>query len=101
VEQRKPQLADDTDPAHLNNHHRDTLASIFRHPTGHNIEWPDVLSLLEVVGTVENSHDGKYVVTLGDETETFDRPNHKDVDVQTVIDLRRMLTGAGYGSAPE
>jgi hypothetical protein len=94
-------MSDDTTPTHLNNHHRDTLASILRHPTGHNIEWADVLSLLEVVGTVESSHDGKYVVTLGSETETFDRPNHKDVDIQTVVDLRRMLTGAGYGEKPE
>jgi hypothetical protein len=30
------------------------------------------------------------------------RPKHKDIDVQLVTDLRRMLTGAGYGdSNPE
>ncbi|MGC1420672.1 MAG: hypothetical protein WA786_11220 [Acidimicrobiales bacterium] len=94
-------MPDDPTPTHLNNHHRDTLASILRHPSGHNIEWTDVLSLLEAVGTVESSHDGKYVVTLGAETETFDRPNHKDVDVQTVVDLRRMLSGAGYSTKSE
>jgi len=27
------------------------------------------------------------------------RPKHKDIDVQQVLDLRRMLTGAGYGDA--
>jgi len=94
-------MADDISPIHLNNHHRDTLASIFRHPTGHNIEWPDVLSLLKTVGTVDTSHDGKYVVTLGDETERFSRPNHKDVDAQTVVDLRRMLSGAGFSAAAQ
>ena len=94
-------MTDDVTPTHLNNHHRDTVASIFRHPTGHNIEWPDVLSLLQAVGTVDESHDGKYVVTLGEETQTFSRPNHKDVDTQSVVDLRRMLAGAGFGSAPE
>jgi hypothetical protein len=26
----------------------------------------------------------------------FNRPKHKDVDVQQVLDLRRMLTAAGY-----
>ena len=39
---------------------------------------------------------GKVKVTLGPETETFHRPRHKDVDVQMVVDLRRMLTNAGY-----
>jgi hypothetical protein len=24
------------------------------------------------------------------------RPRHKDIDVQTVVDLRRMLTESGY-----
>jgi hypothetical protein len=51
-------------------------------------------------GTVGTSHDGKYVVAIGGETQMFVRPNHKDVDVQTVVDLRRMLTSAGFGSAP-
>ena len=58
-------------PIHLNSHHRDTVSQIFRHPVGHNIEWRDVLSLLEAVGSVEETHHGKFLVTLGDETEPF------------------------------
>ena len=84
------------DPKHLDHHHRDTLARIFGHPVGHNIEWRAVLSLLEAIGAVERSHDGKFVVALGSEVETFDEPAGKDLDVQQVMDLRRMLTGAGY-----
>jgi hypothetical protein len=34
------------EPEHLNNHHRDTVAKILRHPTSHNVEWKAVLSLL-------------------------------------------------------
>ena len=83
-------------PGHLNNRHRDTLLQIFQHPTSHNIEWPAVLSLLETLGSVEQRHDGKYVVTLGTETEILNHPKHKDIDVQQVVDLRRMLTSAGY-----
>ena len=30
-------------------------------------------------------------------TEYFDPPAHKDIDTQTIVDLRRMLTNAGYG----
>ena len=83
-------------PEHLNNHHRDTLNKIFQHPASHNIEWPAVLSLLEAVGSVDQRHDGKYRVTIGTETEVLSPPKHKDIDVQQVVDLRRMLTSAGY-----
>jgi hypothetical protein len=85
------------EPGHLSNHHRDTLAQIMRHPVSHNIEWHAVLSLLEAVGSVDQNHDGKFVVTVGAETETFDRPRGKDIDTGQVVDLRRMLTNAGYG----
>ena len=83
-------------PTHLSNHHRETLTQILQHPVGHNIEWRDVLSLLEAVATVKETLHGKYVVTLGDETETFERPRHKDIEPQQVVDLRRMLTNAGF-----
>jgi len=94
-------MTDGVAPTHLNNHHRETLASIFRHPTGHNIEWLDVLSLLEAVGTVDETSRGKYVVKLGGQSETFTKPNHKDIDVQTVLNLRRMLKHAGYETDTE
>jgi len=35
---------------------------IFQHPTSHNIEWRNVISLLEVVGTVEEGREGKFRV---------------------------------------
>jgi hypothetical protein len=34
-------------------------------------------------------------VTIGSETEVFDRPHGKDVDVHELVDLRRMLRNAG------
>jgi hypothetical protein len=85
------------EPEHLDNRHRNTLRQIFQHPVSHNIEWHAVVSLLEAVGSVTQQHDGKLAVTLGDETEFLDPPPHKDVDAQLVVDLRRMLAGAGYG----
>ena len=83
-------------PQHLNNHHRDTLRQIFRHPTSHNIEWRAVMSLLEAVGTVTVRHDGKVAVNLGPQLEFLDPPAGKDIDAQMVLDLRRMLSMAGY-----
>jgi hypothetical protein len=85
------------EPEHLSNHHRNTLRQIFQHPVSHNIEWHAVVSLLETVGSVTRNHDGKLAVTLGSETEYLDPPPDKDVDVQLVVDLRRMLSAAGYG----
>ena len=84
------------EPEHLSNHHRNTLREIFQHPVSHNIEWRAVVSLLETVGSVSEHHDGKLAVTLGSETEFFDHPAGKDIDTQTVVDLRRMLSAAGY-----
>src|SRR5271166_5359671 len=89
------------EPSHLNNRHRDTLLQIFQHPTSHNIEWRAVLSLLEAVGSVEQRHDGKYLVRVGAESEVFTPPKHKDIGIQEVLDLRRMLNGAGFGSVVE
>ncbi len=79
----------------LDAHHRATVEKIFNHPVSHNIQWHDVLSLLQRVATVSEDHDGRFAVTLGSETETFDAPRHHDINEQQVIDLRRMLKGAG------
>jgi hypothetical protein len=84
------------EPERLDGRHRDTLRRIFEHPTSHNIEWHEVTSLLEAVGTVTVRHDGKVSVKLGSELEFLDPPAGKDVDDQMVVDLRRMLRGAGY-----
>lgn len=84
-----------TGRTHLNHHHQVTVEGIFRHPVGHNVEWHDVLSLLEKVGTVVEKGNGRFTVTVGAETETFDEPRHHDVDVQQVLDVRRMLQGVG------
>ena len=41
-----------TEATHLDHHHQVTVQGIFRHPVGHNIEWHDVLSLLDKVGNI-------------------------------------------------
>jgi hypothetical protein len=90
-------MSSSSQPAHLSNHQRNTLRQIFQHPAGHNIEWRAVLSLLAAVGSTEEQHGGKVAVTIGSQTEYFDPPPHKDIDTQAVVNLRRMLTKAGYG----
>jgi hypothetical protein len=82
-------------PVHLNNHHRSTLRQLFQHPAGHNIEWRAVVSLLDAVGSTED-HGGKLAATVGAETVLLEPPVHKDIDTQMVVDLRRLLSQAGY-----
>ena len=78
-----------TDDIKLDAHHRKTVEKLFTHPTSHNIQWH------EAVAEVDEAHEGRYKVTLGPETEMFTTPRGPDIDVQMVVDLRRMLKGAG------
>ena len=41
----------------LDGHHRATVERIFSHPVSHNIQWHDVLSLLESVAAVTGEQD--------------------------------------------
>ena len=89
------------EPEHLNNQHRQTLLQVFQHPVSHNVEWHAVVSLLEAVGSVELRHDGEYAVQVGAETAFLGRPKGKDIDVDQVLAVRRLLTAAGYGPVVE
>jgi hypothetical protein len=82
-------------PKGLSNHHRETLEKIFSHPSSANIEWRQVLSLLDAVGTTTVEHNGNVKVALGPEIEVLQSPRGKDIDQQMIVDLRRMLKSAG------
>jgi hypothetical protein len=82
----------------MDHRHRDTLERIFSHASSGNLEWRQVESLLDALGA-QHLHNGKLEVTLGPETEVFRPPHGKDVEEQTLVDLRRLLRDAGY--APE
>ncbi len=86
-------------PARLNSHQRDTLAQIYRHPTSHNIEWHDVLSLLHAVGTVRETHKGHLEITIDHVVEVLEPDRHKEVETEQLAILRRLLRRGGY--APE
>lgn len=88
-----------TEPPHLDNHHRNTLQQILGHPMSHNIEWHAVRSLLEAVGTVTVRHDGKVDIAIGSVQEVMEPPAGKDIDERTIVELRRMLSLAGYSAS--
>ena len=78
----------------LSHHHRETIDRIFGHPTSGNIEWRQVRSLLEAVGTVTEEHSGKIVVDVGGDRKTFNVPRDKDIDERMIHELRVMLADA-------
>ncbi|MEZ5155231.1 MAG: hypothetical protein R2718_03880 [Solirubrobacterales bacterium] len=82
---------------HLSHHHRNTLREIFDHQATGNVDWRKVHSLLDAIGAIDEEHDDKLKIKLGPETEVIAAPKGKELDRQTVVDLRRMLTEAGYG----
>ena len=88
-------------PTDLSNHHRGTLEQIFSHPSSANIDWRQVVLLLEAVGTVTHEHNGKLKVELGGDIEVLQPPRGKDIDQQMIVDLRRMLTDAGFAPAAD
>jgi hypothetical protein len=51
--------------AHLSSHHRDTIDKIFSHPASGSVEWREVLSLLEYLGTTTEEHNGKFRCAVG------------------------------------
>lgn len=86
----------------LSGHHETTLRKIFAHPLVHNLEWREVVSLLDNVGTVVPKDDGRVQVMVGEESRTFERPHHGHDDVldaEQVVEVRRMLADAGITPA--
>ena len=71
-------------------------SQILRHPSSHNIAWRDARALLDQAGAVQDADGGGIRVALGGETETIDRRRGKDLSVQDVVDLRRMLVAARF-----
>lgn len=80
----------------LSGRHRDTLDKLFEHPSSGNVEWRELRSLLESLGTVVEEANGKLRVTVGSETDVVVPPRLKDVDPQLMVDLRRLLRDAGF-----
>ena len=78
----------------LNSDHRDVVKRLFAVPPSGNIEWRQIRSLLEALGSVTEERNGKLKVDLGGEVEVLVPPRHKDIDAQMIVDLRRMLSRA-------
>ena len=82
----------------LNRRHVRLFAEIFRHPIPHDLEWSDVVHLVEHLGTALVRHDGKYEFQVGTIRAVFIKPVYKIMETEEVVRLRKFLTQAGLGS---
>jgi hypothetical protein len=75
--------------------HERTLGMLFEHPTSHNIEWRDVIGLLDSIGaTAPASHDGLRVI-VNDKTVVFHHTQAKTLTTEQVQQMRHFLRDAG------
>lgn len=75
--------------------HERTLGMLFEHPTSHNIEWRDVIRMLDAIGvTADGGHDGLRA-TVNGKTVVFHHTYHKTLDEDQVQQMRHFLRDAG------
>ncbi len=85
----------------LDHHHRHTVEQLFGHPIGHNIQWRDVLCLLERFGDVHESHRGAWAFTIDGSTTSFGRTRGRDLVEDQVIRVRHLLVELGVSASGE
>jgi hypothetical protein len=75
--------------------HQRVLGMLFEHPMSHNIEWRQVVHLLDSLGTTaDGTHDSLHV-TVNNETIVLHRPKHKDLAEEQIVQIRHFLLRAG------
>jgi hypothetical protein len=80
----------------LHGAHLRTLEALFRHPTAHNIEWMDVISLFEHIGAVQRKANERYNLDLAGEHYLIHKTHGKELTGSDVVDLRHFLQRAGW-----
>ncbi len=73
-----------------------TLEALFRHPPAHNLEWMDVVALIEKIGAVHQTGDNKFTFDVAGEHHLMHKPHTKDLTSSEVVDLRHFLQRAGW-----
>lgn len=84
----------------MNDRHVRIVREIFAHPFPHNLEWREVVSVIDELGSARERHDGKYEFTIGRTTAVFTKPHDKEMEAAGVSELRRFLLEAWSATAP-
>lgn len=96
---KPPRTGDD--PTTVTGAHRRTLDAIFRHPSAHNLEWRDVVGLIEAVGTVHEKNNSEFVLEVAGSRHVMHKPHTKDLTNADVSELRHFLLQAGLSAASQ
>lgn len=76
-----------------------TLDTIFSHPLAHNLEWRDVVTLIEKIGEVDRKANHEVTFVVGGARHRFHKPHTKDLAGPEVIEVRKFLQQAGWSPA--
>ncbi|MGO9991795.1 MAG: hypothetical protein ACLPTF_04670 [Steroidobacteraceae bacterium] len=76
--------------------HLRTLEALFRHPPAHNLEWMDVVALIEKIGVVHEKGGNKFSFDVGGAHYLMHKPHTKELTSSEVVDLRHFLQRAGW-----
>ncbi len=80
----------------LHGAHLRTLEALFRHPPAHNLEWMDVIALIEKIGAVRKAGGNSFSFDVGEEHFLMHKPHSKDLTPSQVVDLRHFLQRSGW-----
>ena len=79
----------------MNHRHRKTLHAIFAHPVGANIDFKQVVHVLEQLGAeIDNKSGNRIGVTLNGHTVAFMHVHH-DLPKEEVIQVKKFLITCG------
>jgi hypothetical protein len=83
----------------MNHHHRKTLHALFAHPISANIDFKDMLHLLEGVGAkIDNKSGNRIGVTLNGHSVALQHAHH-DLPKEEVAQVRKFLEACGISPA--
>jgi len=74
---------------------RRTLEAIFHHPSAHNLEWSDVVGLIEKIGHSREKANNEFVFEVAGKRHVMRKPHAKDLTTSEVIEVRHFLIQAG------
>jgi hypothetical protein len=81
--------------------HRRTYETVFAHPAAHNLEWRDLLGLLNELAEVEEEPNGKLKITRNGQTLIVQPDRHKDVaEVEELMRIRHFLERSNTAGVP-
>ncbi len=83
----------------MNHRHRKTLHAIFAHPVSGNIDFKEVVHVLENLGAeVENKAGNRIGVSLNGHTAAFVHAHH-DLPKEEVMQIKKFLVTCGIDPA--